>query len=442
MVSIEIKTLKEDATVCNLRDADVLLVHTKRSLWGWIIRFGTRCYWNHALMVCSTGDKVRGYDSTLVIDAKTSGAVVIKRVSEYLNRLGKYDIAVKRLEADWFQDEGQASELDFRSHICNMAVNEVDFKFGSRLMELIGQTIRQFTVIFRFLRRKIRRVCTQPNLPWNIRPAQVKAFTCGGFVQWCYFKGVSKTVEERGTDQSRLKEVIFNPRAKKKSTPFELLTTTPADLANCDKLSWKYVIKDGVMHEVLSGEDARLITMPAQLNLQKDSIHFPVDNSNDWTEKVVGEIIKAKNYISPSDQRRYKLSLLLRLAQRVAAFAPECEVCQSLQNRIIGLGVSLSDTPQMNRKNFRSYLSAIKGISRHLKHTHGLAEERQYVKRCVFTGLAFGLSLVVLGLILLSFGITILALNVTMPALVTRVFLGYTIGYILDRRVKKRGNVI
>jgi len=214
-------------------------------------------------MVCSTGDREQDYDSTLVIDAKTSGAVVIRRFSEYLNRLGKYDIAVKRLEADWFQDDGQTSELDFRSHICNIAVNEVDFNLRSRFMELIGQTIRQFTVIFRFLRRKIRRVCIEPSLPWNIRPAQVKAFTCGGFVQWCYYKGVSKTIEERGADQSRLKEVTFNPRAKKESTPFELLTTTPADLANCNKLSWKYVIKDGVMQEVSSIEDAKLITMPA-----------------------------------------------------------------------------------------------------------------------------------------------------------------------------------
>jgi hypothetical protein len=70
-------------------------------------------------------------------------------------------------------------------------------------------------------------------------------------------------VEEGSTDKSKLKEVLFNRRARKKVTPFELLTTTPADLAKCDRLSWKYIIKDGLMREISSGEEANLITMPA-----------------------------------------------------------------------------------------------------------------------------------------------------------------------------------
>jgi hypothetical protein len=98
-------------------------------------------------------------------------------------------------------------------------------------------------------------------LPWNIRPIQMKSFTCSGFVQWCYYKGVSQVLEERGINKSKLHDIIFNPRVKKKVTPFDLLTTTPADLANCAKLSWKYVIKDGVIREVSSGEEARLITV-------------------------------------------------------------------------------------------------------------------------------------------------------------------------------------
>ncbi len=263
MVSVETQALRENIKTCRLQTADILLIHTKRSLWGWLIRFGTHCYWNHALMVYSAGSMEQGHGSILVVDAKTNGTVIMSRLSKYLNRFDKYDVAVKRLEADWFQDGSQAWMLDCRSNICNIALNEVDFKLSSRLRELIDQTIRQLTVIFRFVRRKIRKVYTPPSLPWNIRPVQVKAFTCGGFVQWCYYKAVSKMVEGKDTDQSQLKEVIFNPRVKKEPTPFELLTTTPADLANCDKLSWKYVIKDGVVQEVLSSEDARLVTMQA-----------------------------------------------------------------------------------------------------------------------------------------------------------------------------------
>jgi len=42
-------------------------------------------------------------------------------------------------------------------------------------------------------------------------------------------------------------------------TQDELLSTTPADLAKSDKLSWKYVIKDGVIWEVSSEEEVSLI---------------------------------------------------------------------------------------------------------------------------------------------------------------------------------------
>jgi hypothetical protein len=167
-----------------------------------------------------------------------------------------------------------------------------------------------------------------------------------------------------------------------------------------------------------------------------------VDNSSDWTKKVAGAISKTEEQISPSDQRRYQLPLLLRLARRVAAFSPECEVCQSLQSQIIDLGENLADVPLMTRQSFKNYLDVVEGIARHLKRTHGLVEERQYVKRCVLIGLTFGLSLVLLGLILLNFGITLLALNITLTALVTRVVFGYTVGYFLDRRARKRGRVL
>lgn len=167
-----------------------------------------------------------------------------------------------------------------------------------------------------------------------------------------------------------------------------------------------------------------------------------MDRHDDWTGKVANEISKVEHHVSPSDQRRYKLPLLLRSARWVAAFSPECEVCQGLQSQIVSLGADLTSAPRMTRKNFKSYLSVIKGVTKHLKRTHGLVEERQYAKRYVFMGLAFGLSLVMLGLILLSFGIALLTLNVTVPALVTRVIFGYTIGYILDRRAKSRGKVL
>lgn len=248
---------------CELRTTDILLVHTKRSLWGWLIRFGTHSYWNHALMVCRVGERKQDYDNILAVDAKTDGSIVFSKVSEYLKRPNKYDVAVKRLRADWFDNDGQSLALDLRSRICRIAMNEVQFKLSMRLINIAKQVIRQFTVIWRFVRRKINKARKQPRLPWSIRPSQVKAFTCGGFVQWCYYMGVSKTIKEKGKKQGWIRDVIFNPRIEEKPTPFGLLTTTPADLANCDKLSWQYVIKNGIIQQVSNSNDVMLAVAPS-----------------------------------------------------------------------------------------------------------------------------------------------------------------------------------
>ena len=60
-------------------------------------------------------------------------------------------------------------------------------------------------------------------------------------------------------DKTRLKDIIFNPRLVEPITQHDLLSTTPADLARSDKLSWKYVVKDGVVWEVSNEEEVSSI---------------------------------------------------------------------------------------------------------------------------------------------------------------------------------------
>lgn len=228
--------------VNELRPADILLVHTRHSLWGWLIRHGTHCYWNHALIVYSIDEK--GQD-TLVIDAKTDGSIILRKLSYYLSRPDKYDVAVKRLNEDLL---GNDRIFDLLDNICRIAVNEIQTERPVRFFRAKNQIFRQLTVIWRFIRKKFHRAYQQPNLPRNVRPSQVRAFTCGGFVQWCYYMGVSGFSENNRDFHRHQINVIFNSRIKEGPTPFELLTTTPADLANCDKLSWVYVVKHGVKY--------------------------------------------------------------------------------------------------------------------------------------------------------------------------------------------------
>jgi hypothetical protein len=261
MADYKADSLRSGAGVFRLRAADILLVHAKRHLWSWIIRLGTHCYWNHALIVYSAGNGEQDFKDALIIDAKTSGKIITGHIGEYLNRPGKYDIAVKRLEADWFQADKRSDGPDFRRQICDVALNEAGIGINMRVREVADKIIRQLTVIIRFIRRRIRKRYKPLALPWNIRLVKVKAFTCSGFVQWCYFKGVSRNIA-RISDLSRLNEVIFNPRAADNPTLFELLMTNPSDLASSEKLAWKYVVKNGIIREVASSQEVRAIFQP------------------------------------------------------------------------------------------------------------------------------------------------------------------------------------
>lgn len=243
MMVTDIKERYPDVTEKELRPADIILVHTRRSLWGWLIRRSTHCYWNHALMVYSTGETGHNYHEILVIDAKTDGSIILRKLGYYLSRPDKFDVAVKRLNDKLLDNDRIISLL---SNICNIAASEVQTEFAVRIIRFKNQLLRQLTVIWRFIRKKLHKACQPPNLSWNTRPSQVKAFTCGGFVQWCYFMGVSGVIKEHRDYHRHQNDVIFNSRITDDPTPYELLTTTPADLANCSKLSWVHVVKHGV----------------------------------------------------------------------------------------------------------------------------------------------------------------------------------------------------
>jgi hypothetical protein len=167
-----------------------------------------------------------------------------------------------------------------------------------------------------------------------------------------------------------------------------------------------------------------------------------VEAGNKWYKGIPRGISTLRVRLSPAGRRKWKLSLFLRAAGRVAGFAADCEECRSLQSQINGLSEGLLRSPQMTPQEYRDYLNALKGTIKHLQRRHGLVVEKQYIRRFVSIGAAFGLSLVMAGYVLISFGITVLVLSITLPALILRVLIGYTVGYLLDRRAKNQGRVI
>jgi len=249
-----LKTKQESLTSIGLRQADILLIHTKHNAWARLIRWATHCYWNHALLVFSVEGENRQGPDPLVVDAKTDGRIALKRADFYFGHPEKFDIAVKRFDQAWFQNGSEV--LNIRDSIARAAAAEIDWKPSPAPIELARRLWRQLTLILRFARRKIFGRPKPPELSWNLRLKDFKAVTCSGFVQWCYYRAVASLIEKNDLSAARQREVIFFNKRQNEVTPYDLLTATPADLATSQKLAWKYVIRNGRMTETSVCQEA------------------------------------------------------------------------------------------------------------------------------------------------------------------------------------------
>ena len=240
-----------------LKRADILVARSKGSLLGWLIRFGTNSYWNHAAMVYVIKNPELGYDSTFIIESGGSG-IDIHSIGHYFERPKKYDVGIKRLDRDWFQNDREDGGLRFRRRVRGFALEEIDDKYNHRLIvDIARRILRQLVLaaIFPWLRRKAPSQ-RRARIPKVVRKLDINAYICSGFVQWAYYRGVAKVLAETGdTDRQKLKDVVFNPEVGQDDSEEALLSTTPADLASSDKLAWKYIVKDGVVWEVKDQED-------------------------------------------------------------------------------------------------------------------------------------------------------------------------------------------
>jgi len=237
-----------------LKRADILLAHSKRSCWGGLIRIGTHCYWNHAFILYMVRNPDQGYDETLIIDPRM-GVIHLDNIAHYLGNPRRYDLAVKRLDKEWFQNDSNVGGLSYCQTVCGIALREVADKSDTRIVRISRGVLRQVRLAYRFIRRRIKYPKPgKKRLSPITKRLMISAYGCGGFIQWSYYLAVSRILEE-SQDKNRLQDVTFNPRLIEPIRQYDLLSVTPADLARSDKLSWKYVVKDGVVWAVSSKEE-------------------------------------------------------------------------------------------------------------------------------------------------------------------------------------------
>ncbi|MFC1847381.1 hypothetical protein ACFLW5_01015 [Chloroflexota bacterium] len=155
-----------------------------------------------------------------------------------------------------------------------------------------------------------------------------------------------------------------------------------------------------------------------------------MNSQSNWYDNIAKQINQLKDTLSEKDYKKYKLGLLLCVAERIAEFSPECGQCQLFQQDISTLTQDVGNIIQVANKDKRkAHLKTLNGIIAHLRKQHKLVTEGYYMG----IGMVFGSGIgVALGA----------AMETTGSGIPLGVGIGMGIGAALDAKAKKEGRVI
>ncbi len=153
-------------------------------------------------------------------------------------------------------------------------------------------------------------------------------------------------------------------------------------------------------------------------------------DQSEWYDSIATEVQKLKNTLGERNYKKYKLSLLLGVAQKVDELSLMCGQCKLFQNEIKALIGDINGLAQQdNRETRKKYFKELNTIVNHLKKQHKLVAEGDYMMMWMVIGMPVGLALgaasghVGSGL---PFGMCI----------------GIAVGAWLDKKARKEGRVI
>ena len=153
-------------------------------------------------------------------------------------------------------------------------------------------------------------------------------------------------------------------------------------------------------------------------------------NTNEWLNSIKDQINTLKSTLSEADYKKYKLSLILCIAERVAQFGYECGQCQLFKHDIPTLIQGIGNLIQMHDKERqKSYFKSIDRITNHLQKQHKLVNEGYYMGIGIAIGSGIGVAL----------GVALERVGLGIPI---GVAIGLSIGAALDAKAKREGRII
>jgi|GEM_PF-435459 len=151
---------------------------------------------------------------------------------------------------------------------------------------------------------------------------------------------------------------------------------------------------------------------------------------SDWYGKIAGYVNLAKNAPKGKETKKYKLSLLLGVAERLDEFHATCGQCQLYQQEMNSLANNLGNLIQLDNKDQRkAYLQSLNSMVKHLQKQHKLVTEGYYTG----IGLAIGAGI----------GVALSPLSDKIGSgLPIGVGIGMAIGAALEAKARKEGRMI
>lgn len=235
-------SLSEFLSSGELQLGDIILFRRKGSFFATNLTRLSGDYFSHCALIFATPHTDPGFTKTYILECKFSG-VDITPFEHFIKKRNAYVMCIKRLECPWFDARLRRA---IRGHALNFIKAEYSFKTLTDLFlraeaHLLFPKHKTSQHRAKALRQTLRRGFKLPN-----------AFICSGFVQYAFYDAV------RVANQSptNLSDCYFANQRWTESLQADLLSVTPQDMADSEKLSWKYLIQNEEVTEVASQSDA------------------------------------------------------------------------------------------------------------------------------------------------------------------------------------------
>lgn len=240
-----------------LHSGDVVLTSRMGSFFSFLSRKIDSSDFAHTALVFATPRSEIGLDDSYVIETTTGGVelgafgefVAPSKVYPDTGRPPEYIVGIKRLEQPWATPQVRAMVSGRMLRFLDM--DDYDF---SMLAALASRNTHFWFRLRSFLFGRA------PSLSEYLRrggfsPAE---FICSGFVQFAFIDMVREAVERGHIPASHAEEawrnVIFAPWVTENTTMEDLMGVRPLELAQTDRLGWKYLVYGGMVHCVDSIE--------------------------------------------------------------------------------------------------------------------------------------------------------------------------------------------